>query len=217
MIYYFNKGEKKYFIYFFISSSIIIFILFYINTVNFQIHGQQYQLLPTPKQTQILNYSDPLGNYTLQYPKNWKVQYQKSYYKFGYPTTLFILPDHISIVSISMTNIQLNENKFQEGFLTFYPLILQERFENGIEIDNKTLDTYRIDGHIAGSITFTNYADNSHGLVKGLFITSVVGNNKIISITYISSQQFYDNNLKDIEQLVKTIKVTQDLISKNHN
>ena len=106
-----------------------------------------------------------------------------------------------------MTDIDLDEKEFKDGFLVFYPLILQERFNNGLEIINKTLKNYTIGGHAAGSIIFYNYVDDSLGIIKGLFITSVFENNKTISITYTSSEKNFDRNMKDIESMIKSIKI----------
>lgn len=198
---------NSYSILYYFTISTIIFTFSYINSSNYFTYGQQHQSSQKIILPEVKIYSDPKGNYTLQYPQSWNVQYQKSFVKFGYPTTQFILPDHVSIVSISMTNTELDEKRFKSGFLIFYPLILQERFKNSIEIENKTLGSYNIDGHQAGSIIFTNFVDNSLGIVKGLFIAAVPENNKIISITYISSQKNFQNNIKDIEDLVKSIKI----------
>lgn len=176
---------------------------------NLFVYSQQLQtqLQPPGEVVQNTTYMDPNDNYTLQYPQIWKVEYKEPLIKYGYPITQFILPDHISIITISVTDIDLDEKDFKEGFLIFYPLILEERFNNGLQIINKTLQNHTIDGHTAGSIVFNNYVDNSLGIIKGLFITSVFENNKTISITYTSSEKNFDANLKDVQALVKSIKI----------
>ncbi len=171
-------------------------------------YGQQPEFLSQVEKVQnTTTYADPNNNYTLQHPEIWKVEYKEPHIKFGYPVTQFTLPDHVSIITISMTDIDLDEKEFKDGFLVFYPLILQERFNNGLEIINKTLKNYTIGGHAAGSIIFYNYVDDSLGIIKGLFITSVFENNKTISITYTSSEKNFDRNMKDIESMIKSIKI----------
>lgn len=177
----------------------ILFIFAYGQDLQFQSQVDKVQ--------NTTSYTDPNNNYALQYPQSWKVEHKEPYIKFGYPVTQFTLPDHLSIITISMTDIDLDEKEFKDGFLIFYPLILQERFNNGLEIINKTLKNYTIGGHTAGSIVFNNYVDNSLGIIKGLFITSVLENNKTISITYTSSEKNFDDNMKDIESMIKSIKI----------
>lgn len=172
------------------------------------IYGQEeLQVQSQTDKVQNTTYTDPNNNYTLQYPNSWKVEYKEPYIKFGYPVTQFTLPDHLSIITISMTDIDLDEKEFKDGFLIYYPLILQERFNNGLEILDKTLKNYTIDGHTAGSIVFNNYVDNSLGIIKGLFVTSVFENNKTLSLTYTSSEKNFDHNMDDIESMIKSIKI----------
>jgi hypothetical protein len=170
-------------------------------------YGQQLQFQSQAEGVKNITYTDANGNYTLQYPLSWKVEYKEPFIKFGYPVTQFTLPDHMSIITISMTDTDIDEKEFKDGFLIFYPLILQERFNNGLEITNKTLGNFTIDGHTAGSIIFRNYVDNSRGIINGLFITSVFENNKTFSITYTSSEKNFDRNIKDIESMISSIKI----------
>jgi hypothetical protein len=173
-------------------------------------YAQQLQLQPQAEALQNMTYTDPNNDYTLQYPQSWKVEYKEPLIKYGYPISQFTLPDHVSIITISLTDIDLDEKDFKDGFLFFYPLILEERFNNGLQIINKTLQNYTINGHTAGSIVFNNYVDNSLGVIKGLFITSVFENNKAISITYTSSEKNFDTNMKNIESLIKLIKINTE-------
>ncbi|HET6588606.1 MAG TPA: hypothetical protein VFG45_00410 [Candidatus Nitrosocosmicus sp.] len=179
-------------------------------TLSLFSYGQQLQLQSNIESVQNTTYTDPNGNYTLQYPQGWKVEYKEPVIKFVDPVTQFTLPDHKSIITISMGNIEIDEKSFKEGFLIYYPLILQERFNHGLQIVDKILGNYTIDGHTAGSIVFINQVDNSFGVIKGLFITSVFENNKTISITYTSSEKFFDHNMKDIDSMIKSIKINTD-------
>lgn len=173
-------------------------------------HGQQLQIPSQPERVQFITYADPNGNYTLLYPQSWKVDYKEPFVKFGFPITQFSLPDHTSIVTITIANTELDEKEFKDGFLTFYPLILEERFNNGLEIINKTLGNFTIDGYTTGSIIFRNYVDNSMGVIEGLFITSIFENNKTISIIYTSSEKNFDHNMDELEAMLKSIKIVKE-------
>jgi hypothetical protein len=85
---------------------------------------------------------------------------------------------------------------------------LRERFGFGLEIENKTFGLYAIDGFPAGSIVFTTPLDNTLGVNKGIFISSVLGNNQTISVTYISSNENFDKNLKNVTSVINSIRIT---------
>jgi hypothetical protein len=62
-----------------------------------------------------------------------------------------------------------------------------------------------IDGSPVGSIVFTSPLDNTLGVNKGMFVSYVLNNNKTISITYISSNENFDNNLKNVTSMIQSI------------
>jgi hypothetical protein len=152
-------------------------------------------------------YSDPQSNYTLRYPSDWQVEYKKPTTQFDQPSSWFKLPDAVSIVSIELSNSDLTREEFEDGFLKYYPLILRERFGSGLEIENKTFGLYEIDGSPVGSIVFTSPLDNTLGVNKGMFVSSVLNNNKTISITYLSSNENFDNNLKNVTSMIGSIRI----------
>ncbi|MGC1135105.1 MAG: hypothetical protein WA941_19910 [Nitrososphaeraceae archaeon] len=152
-------------------------------------------------------YSDPQGNYTLRYPSDWHEEYKKPVTRFDQPSSWFKLPDAVSIVSIELSNSDLTREEFEDGFLKYYPLILRERFGSGLEIENKTYGIYEIEGSPAGSIVFTSPVDNTLGVNKGMFVSSILNNNKTISITYISSNENFDNNLNNVTSMIGSIRI----------
>jgi PsbP-like protein len=166
---------------------------------------QQQQPSERHKQEQLTTYTNPQGNYTLRYPPSWKVEYIKSVTLHDLPTIQFRMQDSVSLLSIETSHAELTRKQFEDGFLTYYPLILRERF-NGINIENKTLGTYNIDGHPAGSIVFSSPTDKTLGMSKGLFVSAILSNNQTISITYISSNESYNNNIPDIEAMIDSIR-----------
>ena len=158
------------------------------------------------RQEQLITYVDPHGNYTLQYPQSWKVEYKKPITLYDSPTTQFRNPDSVSLVSIEMSHAELTKQQFEDGFLIYYPLLLSERFD-GIKVENKTFGRYRIDGHPAGSIVFTSPIDNTLGVSKGLFLSTILSNNQTISITYVSSNESYSDNIQDVETMIDSIQI----------
>lgn len=161
-----------------------------------------------PEELGYLIYSDPDSNYTLQYPSNWQAEYEEPASYFDRPSSWFKIPDAISIVSIESVSTDLTKEEFEDGFLNYYPLILRERFGFGLEIENKTFGLYEIDGFPAGSIVFTTPLDNTLGVNKGLFVSSVLDNNQTISVTYISSNENFDKNLKNVTSVINSIRIT---------
>lgn len=166
------------------------------------VHGQAFKQATEEVNHQELGYakySDPQSNYTLRYPSDWQVEYEKPATRFDQPSSWFKLPDAVSIVSIELSNSDLTREEFEDGFLKYYPLILRERFGSGLEIENKTFGLYGIDRSPAGSIVFTTPLDNTLGVNKGMFISSILDNNQTISITYISSSDSFNKNLNFID------------------
>jgi len=158
-------------------------------------------------QVQLITYTNPQGNYTLQYPRSWKVEYiNPANTLHGFPTIQFRMPDSISLVSIETSHAELSRKQFEDGFLTYYPLILRERFD-GVNIENKTFGKYEVDGYPAGSIVFSSPTDKSLGISKGLFVSTIISNNQSISITYISSNESYDNNITYVKAMIDSIRV----------
>jgi hypothetical protein len=172
-------------------------------------YSENQQQPPTEQheREQLITYTNPQGNYTLQYPQSWKVEHIKPANTLhGVPTIQFRMPDSVSLVSIETSHSELSRKQFEDRFLTYYPLILRERFD-GINIENKTFGKYEIDGYHAGSIVFSSPTDKSLGISKGLFVSTILSNNQTISITYISSNESYDNNITDIEAMIDSIRV----------
>jgi hypothetical protein len=153
-------------------------------------------------------YSYPQGNYTLQYPSDWQVEYKKPATRFDQPSSWFKLPDAVSIVSIDLSGSDLTKEEFEDGFLKYYPLILRERFGSGLEIEDKTFGLYEIDESPAGSIVFTTPLDNTLSVNKGLFVSSVLHANQTISITYISSNEDFNKNLNNVTSMIESIRIT---------
>lgn len=171
-----------------------------------QVQPEYQQPSEQQKQEQLITYANPQGNYTLQYPESWKVEYKKSVTLYDFPTTQFRMPDSVSLVSIEMNLPELSRKQFEDGFLIYYPLLLHERFD-GIKIENKTFGRYEIDGRPAGSIVFSSPIDKTLGVSKGLFVSTIVSSNQTISIIYISSNENYNNNIQDIEVMIDSIRI----------
>jgi hypothetical protein len=173
----------------------------------------EQELKPETNEVQLeelnyLMYSDPDSNYTLQYPSDWQAEYKEPASYFDRPSSRFKLPDAVSIVSIESFRSDLTKEEFEDGFLKYYPLILRERFGFGLEIENKTFGLYEIAGFHAGSIVFTTPLDNTLGVNKGIFVSSVLDNNQTISVTYISSNENFSKNLKNISSMINSIRIT---------
>lgn len=188
----------------------LAFLVLSLEVSTDSVHSQQEQLEQTgqqrQEQEQLLTYIDPQGNYSLQYPQSWKVEYRKSVTPYEFPTTQFRMPDSVSLVSIEMSHIELTQKQFEDGFLIYYPLLLRERFD-GIEVENKTFGGYDIDGFQAGSIVFTSPIEKTTGVSKVLFVSTILSNNQTISLTYISSNETYNNNIQDVEAMIDSIKI----------
>jgi hypothetical protein len=174
------------------------------------VDGQESEQATEEVQEQRLGYSmysDPQSNYTLQYSSDWQVEYKEPASYFERPSSWFKLPDAVSIVSIELSGSDLTQAEFEDGFLKYYPLILRERFGFGLETENKTFGKYEIDRFPAGSIVFTTPLDNTLGINKGMFVSSVLDNNKTISIIYISSNENFNNNLNNVTSMIESIKI----------
>ena len=105
-----------------------------------------------------------------------------------------------------MSHAELTKQQFEDGFLIYYPLLLSERFD-GIKIENKTFGRYEIDGRPAGSIVFSSPIDKTLGVSKGLFVSTIVSSNQTISITYVSSNESYSDNIQDVETMIDSIQI----------
>ena len=157
------------------------------------------------KQEQLITYTNPQGNYTLQYPQSWKVEYIKPVSSSDLPLIQFRMSDPVSLVSIETNHAEITRKQLRDGFLTYYPLILRERFD-GISIENKTFGKYSIDGSPAGSIVFSSLIDKTSGISKGLFVSAILSNNQSISITYISSDKNFDIHIPEIGNMIDSIR-----------
>jgi hypothetical protein len=193
--------------------SVFICLAFLVITLGVStnlVYSQQEQVEPSgqQRQEQLITYVDPQGNYTLQYPQSWKVEYRKSVTPYDFPTTQFQMPDSVSLVSIEMSHTELTQKQFEDGFLIYYPLLLRERFD-GIKVENKTFGGYEIDGYQAGSIVFTSPIEKTIGVSKVLFVSAILSDNQTISITYISSNENYNNNIQDVEAMIDSIRIEE--------
>ena len=192
----------------------LAFVVISLEVSTHSVYSQQEQLEQTGQQRQVqeqqqlLTYIDPQGNYTLQYPQSWKVEYRKSVTPYDFPTTQFRMPDSVSLVAIEMSHIELTQKQFEDGFLIYYPLLLRERFD-GIKVENKTFGGYDIDGFQAGSIVFTSPIEKTTGVSKVLFVSAILSDNQTISLTYISSNETYNNNIQDVEAMIDSIRIEE--------
>jgi hypothetical protein len=151
------------------------------------------------------NYTDPNGNYVLQYPSDWHANGPKNLGNHM-PLILTIGPKYtgpnLIQMIISVVASEKNQNVSLESLKNLSMIINSQDLPTFHIIEDATYNKYKIDKYPAVSYTF-GYDDSTK--MKELYVGSKI-NNTVFHIGYAAPENEYDQFLPSVEKILSTMR-----------
>lgn len=151
------------------------------------------------------NYTDPNGNYILQYPSDWHATGPKNLGNHM-PLILTIGPKYtgpnLIQMIISVVASEKNQNVSLESLKNLSMIINSQDLPTFHIIEDATYNKYKIDKYPAVSYTF-GYDDSTK--MRELYVGSKI-NNTVFHIGYAAPENEYDQFLPSVEKILSTMR-----------